>query len=125
NPYCNHYGEGLLGSAARDCSFSAPGHRCGVWRLWQRGRHQRLAARCILCGLLIWQVGSSVSAATDFLSYFNFLAGRDPSRTFVAGCDLDCGQDLVRLSRELRARRITQVTLALWTRAGVTKIDMT
>jgi len=46
--------------------------------------------------LLLWQCISSLNAHPDYIAYFNELAGRDPSRVLVTGCDLDCGQDLFR-----------------------------
>jgi len=96
----------------------------GASYLWHIGSRRQLAARCVLCGLLIWQIVSSASAGRDFLAYFNFIAGRDPSRILVQGCDLDCGQDLILLSRELHARRIAHVTLALWTSTDMTQTDL-
>ncbi len=96
----------------------------GASYLWQVQGRRRLAARALLCGLLVWQIASSVSAGRDFLAYFNFMAGSDPSRIFVTGCDLDCGQDLPLLSEELRARKISHVTLALWTAADMTQTDL-
>jgi hypothetical protein len=42
----------------------------------------------------------------------------------VAGCDLDCGQDLFRLSRDLQARHITHATLALWTSADPSQMHL-
>jgi hypothetical protein len=92
--------------------------------LWQVEGGRRLAARCLLFGLLAWQLASSASAGGDFVAYFNIFAGRDPSRVLVAGCDLDCGQDLIRLSRELRTRKISHVTLALWTSTDMSKTDL-
>jgi hypothetical protein len=96
----------------------------GASYLWQVEAGRRLAARCLLFGLLGWQVASSASAGRDFIAYFNILAGRDPSRVLVEGCDLDCGQDLIRLSRELRSRKVSHVTLALWTSTDMSKTDL-
>jgi len=96
----------------------------GAFYLWQVEGRRRLAARCLVCGLLIWHIASSVLAGPDFLSYFNVFAGHDPSQVFVAGCDLDCGQDLIRLSRELRSRKVSHVTLALWTSADMSQTDL-
>jgi hypothetical protein len=96
----------------------------GASYLWHVEGRRRLAARCLLLGLLGWQVASSASAGRDYVAYFNVFAGRDPSRVLVAGCDLDCGQDLIRLSRELRARKVSHVTLALWTSADMSKTNL-
>ena len=35
------------------------------------------------------------------------------------GCDFDCGQDLYTLARELQARHVSRVTLAIWTSADL------
>jgi hypothetical protein len=58
------------------------------------------------------------------MAYFNELAGRDPSRVLVTGCDLDCGQDVFRLAQELRKRQVERVNLALWTSAEIEKMDL-
>jgi hypothetical protein len=96
----------------------------GAAYLWRVDGRRRPAARFLLAGLLVWQIISSASAGRDFLAYFNFLAGRDPSKVFVGGCDLDCGQDLVLLSRELHARNVSHVTLAVWTSADMSQTDL-
>lgn len=88
---------------------------CSV--LWQTQGKPRLAARLALAGLLCWQGVATVRARHDFIAYFNELAGSDPSKVLVAGCDLDCGQDLFRLSREFQLRHISHATIAVWTSA--------
>jgi len=82
--------------------------------LW---RMRRMAAQVALLALLAWQAVSTVRAEGDFLAYFNELAGSDPSKVLVAGCDLDCGQDLFRLAREFEARHISHAAIAAWTSA--------
>jgi 4-amino-4-deoxy-L-arabinose transferase-like glycosyltransferase len=96
----------------------------GASYLWRVEAGRRLAARYLLAALLACQVASSASAGRDFISYFNFVAEPDPSRLLVEGCDLDCGQDLIRLASELRARKVSHVTLALWTSADMSKTDL-
>jgi len=78
----------------------------------------------VLIGLLLWQGISTIQASGDYIAYFNELAGKDPSKVLVAGCDLDCGQDLFALSRELRERHISHASLALWTSADMSKVDL-
>jgi hypothetical protein len=97
---------------------------CGAMYLWQFQGRKRIWGRALLMGLLLWQGVSTVAASRDYIAYFNELAGHDPSRFFVAGCDLDCGQDLFRLSQALRARHIANITLAIWTSADMSKSDM-
>jgi hypothetical protein len=97
--------------AGRGCSH--------LWNM-QKGQVQaapRIAAQAVLIALLCWQVVSTVSASTDFLAYFNELAGSDPSQVLVTGCDLDCGQDLDQLAREFQSRHISHATIAVWTSA--------
>jgi 4-amino-4-deoxy-L-arabinose transferase-like glycosyltransferase len=96
----------------------------GASYLWQVQGRRQIAARSILSILLVWQIGSSLSASGNFLAYFNVLAGKDPSKLFVAGCDLDCGQDLIRLSKELKARKVSHITLALWTSTDMSQADL-
>ena len=85
--------------------------------LWNMQGTQRWLPRVALLVLLCWQAVSTVRASSEYIAYFNELAGSDPSRVLVAGCDLDCGQDFFRLSRELQSRHIDHVTVALWSSA--------
>jgi hypothetical protein len=96
----------------------------GAARLWQLDRSWRLPGRLLLAGLLALQLISSVRAHPDYLAYFNFLAGRDPSRVLVTGCDLDCGQDLFKLSQALRQRHISHVNVGVWTTADLSRMDL-
>lgn len=91
----------------------------GAAFLFQLPGNARMPARLLLGALLIWQGVSSLRAGNDSISYFNALAGADPSQVLVAGCDLDCGQDLLRLSRELQARNISSFHLAIWSSADL------
>jgi 4-amino-4-deoxy-L-arabinose transferase-like glycosyltransferase len=90
-----------------------------LWRahIWQANAAGRIAPRVALIALLCWQAVSTARASSDFLAYFNKLAGSDPSKVLVAGCDLDCGQDLDRLALEFQSRHITRATIALWSSA--------
>jgi len=91
----------------------------GAAFLWQLAGRFRPLARVLVLSLLVAQATSSLSAGNDYISYFNLLAGADPSKVLVAGCDLDCGQDLLRLSRELQARKISSLHLAIWSSADL------
>jgi hypothetical protein len=82
-----------------------------------------VVGRTAVVGFLLWQCVSTVRASNDYMAYFNEFAGKDPSRVMVAGCDLDCGQDLFALSHELQTRHISHVTLALWTSADMSKLS--
>jgi hypothetical protein len=74
--------------------------------------------------LLIWQASESLKSQPDFLAYFNQLAGKDPSAVLVMGCDLDCGEDLYRLSAELHRRHVDHLTLAIWSSADVSRYGL-
>jgi 4-amino-4-deoxy-L-arabinose transferase-like glycosyltransferase len=87
----------------------------GTWRWW---------ARLALAGLLAWQGISTFVARHDYIAYFNELAGSDPSRVLVAGCDLDCGQDVFRLAAEFHARNVSHAYIAIWSSADMTKMDL-
>jgi hypothetical protein len=98
------------------------GGGCGyLWRLRWRGVR---AGVPVLIVLLACQALSSITARHDYLAYFNDLAGSDPSRVLVLGCDLDCGQDLYRLSATLAARHIPDVKLAVWSSAELPQMGL-
>jgi hypothetical protein len=75
-------------------------------------------------GLLGWQAVAALRPGIDWIGYFNELASSDPSRILVTGCDLDCGQDVLKLSAELRHRKVNSVGLALWTTADLEKMGL-
>ena len=102
----------------------APMAAYGVIRLAQirvRGRQFGLAVTLIL---LIWQAGSIASAHGDHFAYFNELVGKHPEEVLTLGCDLDCGQDIWQLSRVLRERGVRHISLALWTSADLSRMDL-
>jgi Dolichyl-phosphate-mannose-protein mannosyltransferase len=96
----------------------------GCRQLWNNSGKGASICRLVLVLLLLWQAAATWHARSDYLAYFNELGGKDPSRILVMGCDLDCGQDVFRLSQELRARKISQVTLALWSSADIARADL-
>lgn len=69
-----------------------------VVELWQRYRHW--AAHVTLVLLIGWQVSTLYRAYPDYLSYFNFLAGKHPEHILIDS-DLDWGQDVARLRQRL------------------------
>ena len=83
--------------------------------LWQRAALAGL--------LLVWQVGETVAAAPNYLSYFNQFALGEPQR-IATGSDLDWGQDVKRLIAELKKRQITRLYLAVHTSADLRKHDV-
>lgn len=97
---------------------------CGCGFLWKLPGRWRAWGRSALAALLLWQCVSSLKAGPDYIAYFNELAGRDPSRVLVAGCDLDCGQDLFRLSQVLQDRHIPRLNLAVWSSADMSQMNL-
>jgi hypothetical protein len=59
-----------------------------------------------------------VSAAPDNLSYFNSLAGSDPAR-ITADSNIDWGQDLARLGKRLKERKIETIQLEYFGAAAI------
>jgi Dolichyl-phosphate-mannose-protein mannosyltransferase len=86
---------------------------------WLEAKSWRSLTLLSVFMLAAWQTGETIAAQSDFLSYFNEFAGRDPSKILTTGCDFDCGEDLYRLARELRVRNISRLTLAVWSSAEV------
>ncbi len=78
----------------------------------------------VLLLLVGWQVISSAAAHPDYIAYFNEIAGSRPEHFFVFGCDLDCGQDVERLSQAVRSRGISHLTLRVWTSADLTRLNL-
>jgi hypothetical protein len=76
----------------------------GVVWLWQR-------QRVVAAALLAWVVVSSAMAHPDYIAYFNELAGSHPEQVLVDS-DLDWGQDMNRLSAELRRRGVDYFHMA-------------
>jgi dolichyl-phosphate-mannose-protein mannosyltransferase len=95
----------------------------GAKFLWNAARARRFA-QVVMLILLGWQAYETVRAQPDFIAYFNELAGDDPSRVLVAGCDLDCGQDIFRLARDLKARNVTSFNLAVWSSAEMGQMGL-
>lgn len=96
----------------------------GAAWLWQRKHRIRFVTRALLVGLLVWQCVASLRAHPDYIAYFNQLAGHTPSQVLVAGCDLDCGQDLLRLSQWSRQTNISHVSLAVWSSADLSRMGL-
>jgi 4-amino-4-deoxy-L-arabinose transferase-like glycosyltransferase len=77
-------------------------------RLW--GARRRVAGRLTLAALGLWLAVASARAHPEYLAYFNETAASRPEH-FLLDSDLDWGQDLLRLAREVRARRIDRLAL--------------
>lgn len=78
-----------------------------VRELW---RH-RMVTHILAAALLLWQLASTTMAHPDYLAWFNELAGDHPER-IALDSNLDWGQDLLRLSGEVRRSNIDRLYLA-------------
>jgi 4-amino-4-deoxy-L-arabinose transferase-like glycosyltransferase len=96
----------------------------GAAYLWQLPGRARFGGKALLAALLLWQGLASFAARSDYIASFNPLAGKDPSRVLITGCDLDCGQDLYRLANELRAQHISHVYIAMWSSADLSYMGL-
>ncbi len=74
----------------------------------QRGRTFAVIAVALLS---MFQFGSSIYAHPDNMAYFNLIAGSEPERILLTA-DLDWGQDLKRLGKEVKKREINQISIA-------------
>ena len=97
----------------------------GAASLLQLRANSRLLGRVALAGLLLWLGVSSFRATGDYIAYFNELVGGDPSKVLVMGCDLDCGQDFLRMAQEFRHRQIDHPSVAVWTSADPHQMGLT
>lgn len=79
-----------------------------AWAMLQHAnRRWRIAAML----LLTWQCLASVIAHPDYFPYFNELGARDPGRFFVDS-NLDWGQDMLRLRRVLREKKVDKIGIS-------------
>lgn len=89
----------------------------GAVALMRAPRHRGVTRSC-LAVLLVWQIASVVATHPAHLSYFNPLAGDKPEAILVDS-DLDWGQDVDLLLRELARREIEDVSLLLFSTMAV------
>jgi hypothetical protein len=76
-----------------------------------RSRHWGTTARAVLIVLFCWQIYAGIRIHPDYLAYFNECCTESPQQWLLES-DLDWGQDLARLSNELKARGIDQLNIA-------------
>jgi hypothetical protein len=89
----------------------------GAVTLWKAAR-RRLVTRAVTVCLGVWLLSTPVRAAPDQMAWFNALAGRHPE-DFLLDSDLDWGQDLFRLRRELEVRGVESFSIAYFGGADV------
>lgn len=90
----------------------------GAWRLWHMAT-PKFVGPILVVLLLGWQLVASIQSHPDYFAYFNEFAGQHPEKILIDS-DLDWGQDVFRLSSELRGRHIEQVSIAY---AGSADLD--
>jgi 4-amino-4-deoxy-L-arabinose transferase-like glycosyltransferase len=83
----------------------------------------RIIGRVIFVIFLTWFIFSSSFSHPDYIAYFNELAARSPER-FRNDSDLDWGQDLKRLSIELKHRNVKKLKLAYFGSADPEKFNL-
>ncbi len=81
----------------------------GLAALWRSARPR--VGRALALGLSAWQLAIPFAAGPDYLPWFNVLAGRHPEDVLLDS-DLDWGQDLLRLERELATRKVERMSIA-------------
>ena len=86
----------------------------GGAKIYEQRERWRLQGRVALAGLLAWHLLVTSHVHPDYVTYFNELAGRQPQKILMWGCDYDCGQDVARLARLLGERKIQHVTLGVF-----------
>ena len=91
----------------------------GVMLLWRSVSHVRLK-RAFVGVAAAWLLLASARAHPDYIADFNELVGNRPDRVLVNG-DLDWGQDLDRLAREVKKRGITRIRIAYFGSASPPK----
>ena len=79
--------------------------------------------RTIFAILLAWYIFSTSFSHPDYIAYFNEIAVESPER-FRGDSDLDWGQDLQRLSIELKNRNIKEFSLAYFGSADPNKFNL-
>ena len=92
--------------------------------LWERRRLWPQLVALTLLGLFGWQIVASAAIHPDYIAYFNEIASRHKDDYLLFGCDLDCGQDLWRLTHTLKARGITRLSIKLETSADLSRMDL-
>jgi hypothetical protein len=73
----------------------------------------RLVGGVAVAALLAIQVAVAERARPELMAYFNPMAGREPGHALIDS-DLDWGQDMLLLKRELAARGVTEVHYGLF-----------
>jgi hypothetical protein len=90
----------------------------GAFKLMSVNKRFKFVGLVFATILFSWQLISSFSAHTDYLAYFNELAGNHPEE-IVVDSDLDWGQDLKRLTKTLKKRGINELKIKYFNNEGL------
>jgi hypothetical protein len=90
-----------------------------VWLFRRRAHLWRGLAVC----LMLWTAVSSFAAHPDYVAYFNELGGSRPERILVDS-DLDWGQDMNLLAKELKQRRVPSFHMAVLYTGDEARLDL-
>ena len=82
-----------------------------AWLSECRGTRRWLLAASGIGALIATQAGIALAACPTVLGYVNAFAARDPAAVLLDS-DLDWGQDLLSLRREVRARNVARLSIA-------------
>jgi hypothetical protein len=92
--------------------------------LWERRRRWPKLVALTLLGLFGWQIVDSAATHPDYIAYFNEIARRHKDYYLLFPCDLDCGQDLWRLVRTVKARGIRHLSIRVESGADLSRMDL-
>jgi hypothetical protein len=84
---------------------------------------QRLAGRILFVIFISWYIFSTSFSHPDYIAYFNELADSSPEK-IRNDSDLDWGQDLKRLSIELKRRNIKKLSLGYFGSSDPNKFNL-
>lgn len=84
-------------------------------------RHRRKFMRVTAAAMLSWHLIASAVAHPDYLAYFNEAAYPDPSR-YLVDSNLDWGQDVLRLRKEVRRLKAPSIGVSLLGPANLTRL---
>jgi hypothetical protein len=92
--------------------------------LWERRRRWPKLVALTLVGCFGWQIVDSTTAHPDYIAYFNEIARRHKDYYLLFPCDLDCGQDVWRLARTVKARGITHLSIRVESGADLSRMGL-
>ena len=98
------------------------GSGCGL--LWQSAWEMAPVGTVMPGGLAFLAMPVESERSSGLHRLLQPAGGPGPSRVLVTGCDLDCGQDLFRLSQALREGNISHPNIAVWSSADMSRMNL-